>query len=499
MSDKVKFLMTFRARLMLLLTGFLLLTIVLVFALDNWARNRAEAEVEKRSNQVREAFNTSFGDFAQAVSLAIESFDQSSFLYDMVSPEELPPTVQHMIVAEEHGKVTDSTLRELIDTPIPVPHRAEDGAKVDDGDPVEGEVQIHGESLKTYNIPTRTSKGVRWIVVVMKQGAITNQIEAAQRGLADKNKELSDYRIAATTGLLTLALAIVVVIGWRFTRPIKELAGAARRVAAGDLDFQVKADRPDEVGQLAATFNEMITQLKSKHVLEEKLNQAERSAVIGRLTQAVAHEIRNPLNVINLSIDHASTRYAPEDEARRKQFTRLLSSIKDEIARLNRMVSDVLNFGRPARLAVETVDLKSLVDETMSLVRAQAEEQGVEVSYDKGPEVARVQGDPERLKSCISNLAINALQAMPGGGHLSARVEKNNGYVEVSIADTGVGIAEEALPKVFDAYYSTKQTGFGLGLAVTKKIIDEHQGSIDVKSKVNGGTTFTVRLPAGSE
>lgn len=484
---------------MLLLTSFVLLTIIFVLFLDNWARKRAAIEVEQSSNQVKEAFATSLGDFAQAISLAIEAFTEEAYLYDIVSPEEMPPTVQHIIVADEHGVVTDSTLREVINETIKVPDRAADRAKVDDGDPVEGNVELHGEPLKTYNIPTMTGKGLRWVIVVMKQDAIINQIEAAQLALADKNKELSDYRIAATTGLLTLALAIAVVIGWRFTRPIKELAGAARRVAAGDLDFQVKADRPDEVGQLATTFNEMITQLKSKHELEEKLNQAERSAVIGRLTQAVAHEIRNPLNVINLSIDHASTRYAPEDEARRKQFTRLLSSIKDEIARLNRMVSDVLNFGRPARMAVEPVDLNSLVGETMSLVRAQADEQGVEVSYDKGPEIAIVQGDPERLKSCISNLAINALQAMPGGGHLSARVEKNNGFVEVSISDTGVGIPEEALPKVFDAYYSTKQTGFGLGLAVTKKIIDEHHGSIDVKSEVNSGTTFTVRLPAANE
>ncbi|HYP28423.1 MAG TPA: ATP-binding protein [Blastocatellia bacterium] len=496
MSDKVKFLMSFRARLMMLLTSFLLLTIAFVLVLDNWASNRAEAEIAARSGQVREAFTTSFGDFAQAVRLAIEGFDQRDFMYNMISPEDMPPTVQHIIVTKEHGEVEDSTLPELIGKSIDVPQHAADGAKVSDGDPVEGEIEIHGKNIKTYHIPTETLEGLRWVIVVMKQEAIINQIETAQRALADKNKELSDYRIAATTGLLTLALAIAVVIGWRFTRPIKELAGAARRVAAGDLDFQVKADRPDEVGQLAATFNEMITQLKSKHLLEEKLNQAERAAVIGRLTQAVAHEIRNPLNVINLSIDHASTRYAPEDEARRKQFTRLLSSIKDEIARLNRMVSDVLNFGRPARMAVETVDLNQLVGETMSLVRAQADEQGVEVSFENDSEPVRVQGDQERLKSCVSNIAINALQAMPGGGHLSARVVKNNGYVEVSISDTGVGIPEEALPKIFDAYYSTKQTGFGLGLAVTKKIIEEHQGSIDVKSEIDGGTTFTLRLPA---
>ncbi|HXG66359.1 MAG TPA: ATP-binding protein, partial [Blastocatellia bacterium] len=269
--------------------------------------------------------------------------------------------------------------------------------------------------------------------------------------------------------------------------------------AGGDLNFQVNINRQDEVGQLAATFNEMIRGLQSKRELEEKLNQAERAAVIGRLTQAVAHEIRNPLNVINLSIDHASRKFAPEDEARRKQFTRLLSSVKDEIARLKHLVSDLLNFGRPAHLSVQEVDMRQLVDDTIALVRPQADEQGVSVIIDHDDSPAVVRGDPERLKSCVSNIAINALQAMPGGGKLSARVHRANGLVEVNISDTGGGISEENLGKVFEPYFSTKQSGFGLGLAVTKKIIVEHNGSIEVQSRVAEGTTFTLKLPAVNE
>jgi signal transduction histidine kinase len=310
---------------------------------------------------------------------------------------------------------------------------------------------------------------------------------------------LSNYRLGATTGVLVIALALAVVIGWRFTRPINELAAAARRVAAGNMDFQVNINRPDEVGQLAATFNEMITGLKSKRELEEKLNQAERAAVIGRLTQSVAHEIRNPLNVINLSIDHASTRYAPEDEARRGQFLRILSTIKDEIARLKHLVNDLLNYGRPAQLAVETVDVRKLVTETMSLVRPQADEQGVTITVDEPDRPAEVIGDRERLKSCLSNIAINALQAMPNGGKLSTRVTQTNGLIEIDMSDTGVGISEESIAKVFEPYFSTKQAGFGLGLAVTRKIVEEHKGSIEVNSEVNEGTTFIVRLPAAKQ
>jgi nitrogen fixation/metabolism regulation signal transduction histidine kinase len=300
----------------------------------------------------------------------------------------------------------------------------------------------------------------------------------------------------ATTGLLMLALAIVVIVGWSFTRPIQKLATAAQRVASGDLDFSVDVERRDEVGQLASTFNEMIDGLKSKRELEEKLNNAERQAAIGRLTQAVAHEIRNPLNVINLSIDHVATRYAPEDEKRREQFSRILSSIRDEVARLKRLLSDLLNYGRPPRLAMETVDLSKLVDETIDLIRPQAEEQGIQVVVEQQSAPAEVRGDRERLKSCLSNIAINALQAMPNGGTLRAHIARTDGSVEVTMSDTGIGISEDALGKVFEPYFSTKQAGFGLGLAVTKAVVEEHRGSIEVKSEPQVGTSFMIRLPS---
>ncbi|HEU4390180.1 MAG TPA: ATP-binding protein, partial [Blastocatellia bacterium] len=276
---------------------------------------------------------------------------------------------------------------------------------------------------------------------------------------------------------------------------------AARRVAAGDLDFQVPVERMDEVGELATTFNEMIGELQYKRELDEKLNQAERAAVIGRLTQSIAHEIRNPLNVLNLSIDHAATKFAPEDPVKRQQFTRILSSVKDEIARLNRMVNDVLNYGRPASQSGGVVDMRRLVEETATLIRPQADEQRVEVTIETADTgvPATVIGDAERLKSCLSNIAINALQAMPAGGRLTARVAQTNGAVEISIEDTGSGIGEDAIHKIFEPYYSTKQAGFGLGLAVTKKIVEDHRGAIFVDSIPEQGTTFTLSFPAADQ
>lgn len=501
MSDKVKFLMTFRARLMLLLTSFLIITIVLVLFLDNLASKRNAEEVQQQSEQVKAAVSGGLGDLALAIGIAINNLGSKTYLYDKYTRDQLPATIEHIIVTNDKGEVNDTTLPGLEDRIIAVPDKTLGAVQEQLGDPIENEHdgEQHATEVKTYSVSFTAEKGDYWIFIVQNQRGILNKIDEAQATLAARLKQLSDIRFAITTGLLALALAIAVVIGWRFTQPIKELAAAAHRVAAGDLDFRVQHNRADEVGQLATTFNEMIVGLKSKRELEEKLGQAERAAVIGRMTQAVAHEIRNPLNVINLSIDHASKRYAPEDETKRKQFTRMLSSIKDEIARLNHMVNDVLNFGRPARMAVETVDLRGLVDETIALVRPQADEQGVEIEVRQDGVRADVRGDPERLKSCLSNIAINALQAMPGGGHLTARVHETNGTVAVSITDTGVGISEEAQAKIFDAYYSTKQTGFGLGLAVTKKIVEDHKGTIEVDSEPDRGTTFTVKLPAAKD
>jgi signal transduction histidine kinase len=506
MTDKVKILLTFRARLMMLLTACLLLTIIIVFALDYWAQRRLNEEINKQKNRVTEVLNNGFGDLMEAVSIATISLGSEDLIYNVIEPEDMPKTVEGIIVADKDGWVIDSSVKELIDDKkkivVPKQENSEDFDKqkiwVMDGDPLVGAFNSkHNYSDKTYYYKTDTAnKGLHWIILVSNQGAIINQVSEATAQLTSNNQTLSNLRQWSTAGLLLVALAIAVIIGWQFTRPIQELASAARRVADSQLDFRVNIIRNDEVGQLAETFNEMIDGLKHKRELEEKLNQSERAAVIGRLTQSVAHEIRNPLNVINLSIDHVSNKFAPEDEVRRKQFTRILSSIKDEITRLKHMVSDLLNYGRPAQLAMQKFDVRALMDETLALVRPQADEQGVTIVAEEDATPAEISGDREKLKSCFSNIVINALQAMPAGGQLTTEVHQTNGFVNVQITDTGVGIRREDLSKIFEPYFSTKQAGFGLGLAVTKKIIDEHDGFIEAQSEENQGTTFTIKLQA---
>jgi signal transduction histidine kinase len=171
----------------------------------------------------------------------------------------------------------------------------------------------------------------------------------------------------------------------------------------------------------------MLAGLRSKRELEEKLQRAERSALTGRIAAGIAHEIRNPLSFINLTMDFMRDKFAPAADTTRGEYTKLCDSVKDEIGRLNRMVSDFLSYGRPARLKLREINARELVEEVVSLVRAQADQQGVslqveeEVDDDSQKHDAHFQGDAEQLKTCFSNLAINAVQAMAGGGALKFR------------------------------------------------------------------------------
>jgi hypothetical protein len=158
-------------------------------------------------------------------------------------------------------------------------------------------------------------------------------------------------------------------------------------------------------------------------------------------------------------------------------------------------VTDFLSYGRPTKLSPEKVDLKTLVQEVVSPLAAQAEAQQVTVTVESAPDLPAVQADAELLKICLSNLIINALQAMLDGGQLTVRLKGDSAHVSIDVSDTGPGVAPEHLEKIFEPYYSTKETGIGLGLAVTKKLVQDHGGTIIVTSQPNQGATFTIRLP----
>jgi nitrogen fixation/metabolism regulation signal transduction histidine kinase len=285
---------------------------------------------------------------------------------------------------------------------------------------------------------------------------------------------------------------------WRFTRPIKDLAFAARNVAGGNFDVQVETDRRDEMGTLATAFNEMTAKLGRARELEMQLHQAEKGAVVGRLAAAIAHEIRNPLNYINLTLDHLRSSFAPADAEKKATFIQLTNQLKTEVARINRHITDFLKYSRPSKLELQDLDIRAEAEDALRLVEGRAEECGIETKIVQDGPLPPVLGDRESLRSVFTNLVINAVEAIDGdGGSVSIRLSNADAnFVKVEISDSGCGIAAQDISKVFEPYFSTKDTGTGLGLAIVKKAVDDHGGTISVASKEGSGTTFTIILPA---
>jgi len=308
-------------------------------------------------------------------------------------------------------------------------------------------------------------------------------------------------RLLATGNVFLVGMAGVVALSFGLTRSLDQLVRAAGRVAEGDLSARVPSNRRDEVGRLIATFNTMVEKLLEQRALESRLRRAERASAIAGLASAVAHEIRNPLNLISLSIDHLGTEYGPGDGARTAEYQKVIGSVRHELNRLNRMVSDFLSYGRPPRLALRACRVDEIVDEVLSLTEAKARDQRIEIARVIPPGLPVVQADPEGLRTCFLNMAINAIQSTPAGGSLTVEAEAvRNGAGEptlsISFRDTGCGIAPADLERIFDPYFSTREAGVGLGLAITQRIVQDHGGEIKVDSTPGKGTTFRIDLPA---
>jgi hypothetical protein len=306
-------------------------------------------------------------------------------------------------------------------------------------------------------------------------------------------------RVAATMAVFALGMLLSLYLASAVSRPVQALTDAAKRVAAGDLSSRVPAAPSDELGALARTFNQMVERLGESRALEERLRVAERSTAMGRFASALAHEIRNPLNSISLTIDHVRTRLAPEDERRHGEFQAVMATLKSEVTRLNRLVGDFLSSGQPARLDPRPCDVGAVVRETAALVEHKARDQAIRVEVDVAGGLPATVADPALLKTCLLNLVLNAFEAMPGGGRvgLSARLEEEPepGTIAVLVSDTGVGMSPGAAASAFEPYFSTKEAGVGLGLALVSRIVEGHGGRVALDSTPGRGTTVRLLLP----
>lgn len=305
-------------------------------------------------------------------------------------------------------------------------------------------------------------------------------------------------RLFAVIFVFGIGIVLTIYLARSYTKPIEEVVRVAQSVAAGNLNHELNSDRKDEIGKLAQSFNFMVERLREQRDLEEKLRKAEHLAGIGQFASSIAHEIKNPLNFISLSVDLIREKYKPVDSTTQQNFDSMIVNIKQEIQRVSRFAESFLEFGRPLELNRQMTDMAKLIDEVIDLVTAKAQMENIEIrkSCASLPELFV---DPEFIKTCLYNIILNAFQAMPMGGTLTVTTKQQDDSFLFIIEDTGIGIPEDRLSRVFDPFFTTKTTGLGLGLALTKRVIEEHGGKVEIKSSEGTGTMFSIALPMGRE
>ena len=312
-----------------------------------------------------------------------------------------------------------------------------------------------------------------------------------------------------------LGLAAALVAGFacvafsrRITRPIRQLHDGVAAVGRGELDRRIEVKTRDEIGDLALAFNEMTVQLARMQELEEKLRRSERLAALGTMAAGIAHDVRNPLTSISILSQMIIQDF--ESPKVRERFARI---VPRELDRVGKVISDMLELARPTAPRLEPTDLNTVLTAVLEVYEPHATGQRVRIVPTLSAGLPPIRADQKRLERCFTNVVQNAIQAMPSGGevYVATGIAATSGpprpadevdvglvaarMAQVTVRDTGAGIAPEVLAHIFDPFFTTKDYGTGLGMAITHRIVEDHRGTIDVLSQQGHGTTVIIRLP----
>ena len=353
-------------------------------------------------------------------------------------------------------------------------------------------------------------------------------------GVLDTNLSLAkaDAQIAVSSArslsYTAGAMLIVAVLSWLFVwrevgKPIQALEKGTEHLSQGELGYQIEAQSQDEVGDLARSFNGMSLQLRAANeeivtwakTLEDRVDEktkelrsahdhmlhVEKMASLGKMAAVVAHEVNNPLSGI-LTYAKLLRKWVESGQAghdKREEAMQCLELIATESRRCGDLIKNLLSLSRTAPMNVQSTDLHAVMDRCLMLVRHQLDLGGIELQLNIAKDLPRVPCDPAQIEQVLIALIMNAIDAMPRGGNLwlDARLSDDESEIEIQVRDDGAGIAPDILPHIFEPFLTTKESGHGvgLGLAISRGIVERHNGRIEVKSELGRGTTFNISLP----
>ncbi len=325
-------------------------------------------------------------------------------------------------------------------------------------------------------------------------------------GELEKKSQDLDRRAAILILLsVSLVLSVTAMIAYvssrRLLGRLGELLAGTRHIMQGDLRYRVGVAAPDEIGQLAQSFNAMAQEIEQhrEHLqamveaktaqlkaAQDSLIQSEKLASIGLLASGVAHELNNPLTSILMNVD-----LLIEDSAGQPGVQKELRRIGEDTSRCKRIIDDLRDFSRRQDLDVSPCDVNALVDSALDSVSRRQEFKGINVEREFSDRLPPVPCDAVRMEEVLTNVLVNAIQAMPQGGSLSVRTVLRSDFAEISVQDTGPGIAEEIRGKIFDPFFTTKPQGTGLGLSIVYRIMEAHGGSVELENVAEAGDRGT--------
>jgi two-component system NtrC family sensor kinase len=323
--------------------------------------------------------------------------------------------------------------------------------------------------------------------------------------LEEKFTDLQKKTMGIFLGITLSGMALALIVSYflisNILKPINQLVHASKKLANGDLTQKVKLTSKDEIGELTEAFNFMVSSIKErdeqlKARTQQKVQESERLASLGRLAAGVAHEINNPLGAIlvysNLLLEESKLQSFKKEN---------LKKIVRETVRCKEIVKGLLDFARKTEPKKELADINNILEKVSSLVERQSLFQNIKITKKLNKSLPMVMIDKIQIQQVFMNIFLNAAEAMKGKGSftISTRLLKRKRTLEIQLTDTGCGISQENIKSLFEPFFTTRGEagGMGLGLAISYGIIKSHGGNIDVKSQVGKGTTFFIRLPVG--
>jgi len=299
-----------------------------------------------------------------------------------------------------------------------------------------------------------------------------------------KDMTLYSTLYVVISGLVVLIILLIFLT--LITRPLNRLQEDTKKIASGDLTVRVRESRFSPINELIVSFNNMVDELESSR---DKLLQAEKDMMWREMAQVMAHEIKNPLTPLRLSTERMEMKYWGKSENFDKIFQDSMEVINEEINNLQHLVKEFSKFARMPSANFEEYDINEQIRDIIPPYRGKAD-----ITLTLDPEIPQFFGDKMQMKQVFVNLIQNAIQAMPARGIMEITSRYENGMFIFMIKDSGEGISPEDMERIFRPYYTTKEKGTGLGLSIVKRMINQHQGAIEVDSKKGEGTIFIIKI-----